>query len=232
MKVAVITFPGSNCDQDCVYAVEEVGGDARLVWHRESDIGAPDAVVLPGGFSYGDYLRAGAIARMSPVMEEVASFAKAGGPVLGICNGFQILCEAGLLPGALLRNDSLRFRSHDTFLRVEDAGTLFTALYEPGQVLRMPLSHGEGNYHADEDALDRLEGEGRVVFRYVGPGGERGPEHNPNGSDRDIAGIVNEAGNVLGMMPHPDRAMEAVLGSADGRPLFRSLVESVASASV
>lgn len=229
-RIGVVVFPGSNCELDVKWALESLGAEAELVWHRDKDLSGLDGVVLPGGFAHGDYLRTGAIARFSPVMRGVEEMAAAGRPVVGICNGFQILCEAGLLPGSLLRNASLRFRSHDTFLRVERTDTLFTSLYTEGQVLRMPLSHGEGNYHADTDTLDRLEAERRIVFRYVGPGGEEGEAYNPNGSDRDIAGIVNEAGNVLGMMPHPDRAMEAVLGSADGRPLFRSLVENLTSA--
>lgn len=230
MKVAIVTFPGSNCDQDCHRAVELAGGTAEYRWHREPGLGGADGVILPGGFSYGDYLRPGAIARMSPVMESVVEFAESGGPVLGICNGFQILCEAGLLPGALLRNESLKFQSQDCWLRVENPATLFTTAYEVGQVLRMPLAHADGNYHADEDALERLEGEGRVVFRYVSPDGRVTTGSNPNGSAHSIAGIVNEGGNVLGMMPHPDRAMEEVLGSTDGRGVFRSLVESVARA--
>ena len=228
MKVAIVTFPGSNCDQDCFRAVELSGGEAVYVWHREADLAGADAVVLPGGFSYGDYLRPGAIARMSPIMDQVMDFARSGGPVLGICNGFQILCEAGLLPGALLRNESLKFQSQDCWLRVENAGTLFTSEYEEGQVLRMPLAHADGNYHADDETLAELEGEDRIVFRYVTPDGELTPEANPNGSAHHIAGIVNEAGNVMAMMPHPDRAMEEVLGSTDGLGVFASLVGSVA----
>lgn len=230
MKVAVVTFPGSNCDQDCLRAVELVGGTAEYRWHGNPGLGGADAVVLPGGFSYGDYLRPGAIARMSPVMESVVEFAEAGGPVLGICNGFQILCEAGLLPGALLRNESLKFQSQDCWLRVENADTLFTRAYDEGAVLRMPLAHADGNYHADEETLSRLEGGGRIVFRYVAPDGRITPESNPNGSAHSIAGIINDRGNVLGMMPHPDRAMEDVLGSTDGRGIFASLVEALAEA--
>lgn len=230
MRTAVVTFPGSNCDYDLYKAVELVGGDPHFVWHRERGLAAYDAVLLPGGFSYGDYLRAGAIARMSPIMEDVVEFANAGGPVLGICNGFQILCEAGLLPGALVRNASLRFVSRDVLLRVEKADTVFTTDYELGQVLRVPIAHGEGNYEAARGTLETLEGEGRVVFRYVDADGEATEAANPNGSWHNIAGIVSAAGNVLGMMPHPERAMEAVLGSTDGVGVFTSLASSFAAA--
>ncbi len=229
MRVAVVTFPGSNCDYDLYKAVQQVGGDVSFVWHRERGLDDYDAVLLPGGFSYGDYLRAGAIARMSPVMEDVVAFANAGGPVLGICNGFQILCEAGLLPGALVRNASLRFVSKAVHLRVEQTGTLFTADYTPGQVLEVPIAHGEGNYVADEPTLECLEAEGRVVFRYVDAEGDPTAEANPNGSWHNIAGIANEPGNVLGMMPHPERAMEELLGSTDGVALFTSLASSLSA---
>jgi len=207
-----------------------VGAEPTFVWHRERGLGGYDAVMLPGGFSYGDYLRAGAIARMSPVMEDVVAYAHRGGPVFGVCNGFQILCEAGLLPGALVKNATLRFESRDVFLRVERTDTLFTADYQAGQVLRIPIAHGEGNYEADEDTLERLESEGRVVFRYVDRDGAVTDEANPNGSWHNIAGIRNEQGNVLAMMPHPERAMEPLLGSSDGLPLFTSLVKSLAAA--
>jgi len=227
MKVAVITFPGSNCDYDLYKAAQQVGGDATFMWHRERGLDGFDAVLLPGGFSYGDYLRAGAIARMSPIMEDVITFANAGGPVLGICNGFQILCESGLLPGALMHNNSLKFESKDVLLRVERADTLFTADYDAGQILRIPIAHGEGNYEADEETLEALEAEGRVVFRYVNAAGETSQDANPNGSWHNIAGITNEAGNVLGMMPHPERAMEELLGSTDGVALFTSIVGSL-----
>jgi phosphoribosylformylglycinamidine synthase subunit PurQ / glutaminase len=231
VRAAVVTFPGSNCDYDLYKAVEQVGGEATFVWHRERvGLGRYDAVLLPGGFSYGDYLRAGAIARLSPVMEDVVVFANAGGPVLGICNGFQILCEAGLLPGALVRNASLRFESKDVLLRVERTDTVFTHDYEEGQVLRVPIAHGEGNYEADRATLERLEAEGRVVFRYVDADGATTEAANPNGSWHNIAGITNEAGNVLGMMPHPERAMEALLGSTDGVALFTSLASSLVAA--
>jgi phosphoribosylformylglycinamidine synthase I len=232
MKMAVITFPGSNCDYDLYKAVQQVGGKATFVWHRERRLHGYDVVMLPGGFSYGDYLRAGAIARLSPVMESVVAFARSGGPVLGVCNGFQILCEAGLLPGALVRNASLRFESRDVHLRVERPDTLFTSEYEGGAVLRIPIAHGDGNYQADDDILERLEGEGRVVFRYVDPTGAVTPEANPNGSWGNIAGIVNAEGNVLGMMPHPERAMEGLLGSADGVGVFTSLMKSPSTAPV
>ena len=232
MKIAVVTFPGSNCDYDCYHAVKMSGAEPLFVWHRDHDLSGADAIVLPGGFSYGDYLRAGAIARFSPVMEDVVAFAEKGGPVLGICNGFQILCEAGLLPGALMRNRTLRFHSFDQCLRVENARTMFTTAYGEGDLLRMPVAHAEGNYEADEATLDRLEAEGQVVFRYVDARGRPTDEGNPNGSARNIAGIVNEAGNVLGLMPHPDRAMEGVLGSTDGRGVFASLVQHLTPAGV
>lgn len=224
MRGVVVTFPGSNCDQDCHAAIERGGGTARYVWHRETDLGSPDLVIIPGGFSYGDYLRPGAIARMSPVMEAVRRFAADGGIVLGICNGFQILCEAGLLPGALLRNASLRFQSHDCHLRVERSDTPFTSGYAKGDILRMPLAHADGNYHAPAEVLAELEGEGRILFRYVTPEGALGEGSNPNGSAHNIAGILNAGGNVLGMMPHPDRALDPLFGSADGLPLFASLL--------
>jgi len=230
MRAAVVTFPGSNCDYDLYKAVEQVGSEATFVWHRERGaLAGYDAVLLPGGFSYGDYLRAGAIARLSPVMEDVAAFAKAGGPVLGVCNGFQILCEAGLLPGALVRNESLRFEGRDVRIRVERTDTIFTQDYAEAQVLRVPIAHGEGNFEADRATLDRLEAEGRVAFRYVDATGEPTEEANPNGSWHNIAGITNEAGNVLGMMPHPERAMEKLLGSTDGVALFTSLASSFAA---
>ena len=232
MKVAVITFPGSNCDQDCVRSVQLAGGSPRYVWHREVSLGDADAVIVPGGFAHGDYLRPGAIARFSPIMDAVIDFARGGGLVVGICNGFQVLCEAGLLPGALLRNRSLRFQSHDCFMRVERADTPCTGEYRVGQVVGMPLSHADGNYYADPETLAALEAEGRVVFRYCDADGAVTPEANPNGSLNNIAGVANAHGNVLGMMPHPDRAIEAVLGSVDGLPLFVSLVGALARAEV
>jgi phosphoribosylformylglycinamidine synthase subunit PurQ / glutaminase len=229
MRVAVVTFPGSNCDYDLYKAAQQVGSAPTFVWHRERGLDGYDAVLLPGGFSYGDYLRAGAIARMSPIMEDVVTFANDGGPVLGICNGFQILCEAGLLPGALVRNDILKFASHDVLLRVERADTLFTSDYSEGQLLRIPIAHGEGNYEADEETLTALEAEGRVVFRYADASGEATDDANPNGSWHGIAGITNEGGNVLGMMPHPERAMEDILGSTDGIGLFTSMASSLST---
>ncbi len=230
MRVAVITFPGSNCDYDLYKAIRLIGGEPAFVWHRQRLQDGFDAVTLPGGFSYGDYLRAGAIARMSPIMEDVLAFARRGGPVLGICNGFQILCEAGLLPGALARNASLRFESRDVLLRVERTDTLFTGDYAPGRILRIPIAHGQGSYEADHDTLDRLEAERRVVFRYVDASGEPTKEANPNGSLNNIAGIISEEGNVMGMMPHPERAMEEILGSTDGRGVFASLARALAAA--
>jgi phosphoribosylformylglycinamidine synthase I len=231
MRIAIVTFPGSNCDYDCYAAVKDVlGVEATYVWHRETDLGGADVVILPGGFSYGDYLRAGAIARFSPIMGAIQRFAAEGGLVLGICNGFQVLCEAGLLPGALIRNRSLKFRSMDVYLRVENAMTPFTTRYREGQRLRIPIAHGEGSYIADEATLDRLEAERRVVFRYVDAEGATTDAANPNGSARNIAGIVNEGGNVLGMMPHPERAVEALLGSTDGLPLFESVIDHLTGA--
>lgn len=222
MRVGVVVFPGSNCDADCYRAVESFGVDVRYVWYQDRDLGGHDLVILPGGFSYGDYLRAGAIARFSPIMDEVVEFAEAGGLVLGICNGFQILLECGLLPGAMLTNAVPRFRCERVHLRVENALTPFTRLCRPGQVLSMPIAHATGNYYADDATLDHLERSGRVVFRYVNREGVAAPEANPNGSCRSIAGITSERGNVLGMMPHPERACEAVLGGTDGRLVFAS----------
>jgi len=231
MRVAVVTFPGSNCDHDCYKAAQEVlGADAYYVWHREHDLKSPDLVILPGGFSYGDYLRAGAIARFSPIMREVMAYGAGGAPVLGICNGFQVLCEAGMLPGALVRNASLQFRGQDVFMRVENATTFYTSAYEPGQVLRLPIAHGEGNFVADVDTLTRLEDEERVIFRYCDAAGRVTPESNPNGSMQGIAGIVNEAGNVLGLMPHPERVVDELLGCTDGRGLFDSIKTGIAAA--
>ena len=231
VKFAVLVFPGTWSDKDCQYVLEhELGQQADLVWHRESNLDAFDAVVIPGGFSYGDHLRCGAIARFSPVMEAVGRFAEAGRPVLGICNGFQILCESHLLPGALMRNDSLQFRCMPTHLRIENAGTMFTSAASVGQVLEIPISHGEGNYFADAETVARLEAERRVIFRYVTPDGEATVDGNPNGSVNNIAGIINERGNVLGMMPHPERAGEARLGSTDGLVIFRSMIASAVEA--
>ena len=229
MKFGIVTFPGSNCDYDTYQAVvETLGEEAVLLWHKDHDLQGSDVVILPGGFSYGDYLRPGAIARFSPIMQEVVQHADRGGPVIGICNGFQIACEAGLLPGALLRNASLKFVCAPIHLRVESSDSLFTSRYERGQSIVLPIAHGDGRYSADDETLDRLEGEGRVVFRYAPSALEAAEAYNPNGSMRDIAGIVNGAGNVLGMMPHPERAVDALLGSADGLPLFESILQRVA----
>lgn len=224
LKLAIVTFPGSNCDYDCFEAAELVGAEPRYVWHREERLGDADMVVLPGGFSYGDYLRAGAIARFSPIMKDVVRFANSGRPVLGICNGFQILCEAGLLPGALIRNASLKFESKHVYMRVENARTIYTSEYEEDDVLKVHIAHGMGNYVADEDVLEQLESENRVVFRYVDADGVETDGANPNGSVHNIAGIINESGNILGLMPHPERAVEDILGSTDGLGLFESLV--------
>ncbi|MBI4282677.1 MAG: phosphoribosylformylglycinamidine synthase subunit PurQ [Chloroflexi bacterium] len=229
MRFGIVVFPGTWSDGDCYHAVKSVlGQDARYVWHKERELPGVDCVVLPGGFSYGDYLRTGAIARFSPVMEEVERFAQRGGLVLGICNGFQILCEAGMLPGALMRNDHLQFRCQWVNLRVENSHTSFTSECKEGQVLRIPISHGEGNYYADEDTLASLNAKGQVVFRYCTPQGEITQAANPNGSLENIAGIINERGNVLGMMPHPERCCESALGGTDGRLIFRSMLKVLA----
>jgi phosphoribosylformylglycinamidine synthase subunit PurQ / glutaminase len=228
VKFGIVTFPGSNCDYDAYHAVvDSLGEHASYLWHKDHDLQGADVVVLPGGFSYGDYLRAGAIARFSPIMREVVAHAERGAPVLAICNGFQIACEAALLPGALLRNAELKFTCQMVRLRVENAETQFTAGYRSGQLIRIPIAHGEGRYTADAEVLDRLEGEGQVVFRYVDVEGEAGAEANPNGSARNIAGIVNDRRNVLGMMPHPERAVDPLLGSGDGLALFESLLARV-----
>lgn len=228
MKAGIVRFPGSNCDEDAFHAVADIlGQEAVYLWHKDHDLQGVDLVILPGGFSYGDYLRAGAIARFSPIMQEVVQHATRGGLVLGICNGFQIACEAGLLPGALLRNNTLRFVSKPATLRVDSIATRFTSQYHVGQIISIPVAHGDGRYTADGDTLARLEGEGQVVFRYVDAAGEATDDANPNGSLRNIAGIVNEAGNVLGMMPHPERAMDPLLGSVDGLPLFHSILDSM-----
>ena len=230
MKFGIVTFPGSNCDDDAVHAVtNHLHEEAVRLWHKDHDLHGADVIILPGGFAYGDYLRVGAIARFSPIMREVVEHARKGGPVLGICNGFQIACEAGLLPGALLRNASLRFVSASVRIRVENAHTPFTSRYEQGQVLRLPVAHGDGRFTAADDVLARLEGEGHVVFRYVNAAGEATAEASPNGALHNIAGIVNAEGNVLGMMPHPERAMDAWLGSTDGLPLFESMLARVAA---
>ncbi|GAA0362356.1 phosphoribosylformylglycinamidine synthase subunit PurQ [Bacillus horti] len=216
MKFAVLVFPGSNCDVDMYHAIKDgLQEEVEYVWHHETDLSSFDAILLPGGFSYGDYLRAGAIARFSPVMGEVVKAAEQGKLILGVCNGFQVLLEAGLLPGAMRRNESLKFRCFQTPLKVENAQTPFTRDYTQGETISIPVAHGEGNYYCDEQTLKELEANNQIVFRYA---------ENPNGSLKDIAGITNKAGNVLGMMPHPERAMEELLGSADGKRLFTSIL--------
>jgi phosphoribosylformylglycinamidine synthase len=230
MKFGIVTFPGSNCDYDAFHAVtEQLGETAVYLWHKDRDLQNADVVILPGGFSYGDYLRAGAIARFSPIMNDVIAHAAAGRPVLAICNGFQVACEAGLLPGALLRNESLRFISRPVHLRVENATTQFTTAYRQGDVLRVPVAHGEGRYTAEADVLAELEANGRVVFRYCDPNGEVSDLDNPNGSVNYIAGIVNDRGNVMGMMPHPERAVDPLLGPPDGLGVFESILAQVAA---
>ena len=233
MKAGVVVFPGSNCDHDTLHVVQEVcGQEARFVWHKDADLSGLDAVVLPGGFSYGDYLRTGAIARFSPVMRAVGEFAGKGGAVLGICNGFQILQEAGLLPGAMLRNRGVKFLSQPVHIRVERDHTIATVGLRVGEVLTMPIAHGEGNFYATDEDLDRLERSGQVVFRYTSRDGRLDDAANVNGSARAIAGISNEAGNVVGLMPHPERAAEPLLGSADGRRVFEALVRAVQARTV
>ena len=228
MKFAVIVFPGSNCDHDAYHVAKHVlGAEAAFVWHKETSLQGADVVVLPGGFAHGDYLRTGAIARFSPVMQEVRRFAAAGGPVIGICNGFQVLLEAGLLPGAMLRNRSLQYQCEHVFVTVEQTDTPFTVACRPGQVLRIPIAHGEGNYYAEPAAIERLEQNRQVVFRYVNAAGDATLEANPNGSVNNIAGLCNDARNVVGLMPHPERACELSLGSADGLVLFESVVKAV-----
>ena len=229
MKFAVVVFPGSNCDHDAYYAAKHVlGQQAEFIWHKETSLGNADVVILPGGFSHGDYLRTGAIARFSPVMAAVAEFAAAGGPVLGICNGFQILLECGLLPGAMLRNRDLKFHCEIVSVRVDQINTPFTNLCSLGQVLRLPIAHGEGNYYAPPELVTSIENQHRVVFRYTNAFGEATDTANPNGALNGIAGICNEARNVVGLMPHPERACQSVLGSADGRIILESAVHALA----
>ena len=231
MKFAVVTFPGSNCDQDAYHAAKDVlGQQAEYIWHKDTDLKGADAVILPGGFAHGDYLRCGAMARFSPVMKSVQAFAADGGPVLGICNGFQVLLEAGLLPGAMLRNRSLKFQCEHVHIRVEQTDTPFTAVCRAGQVLRIPIAHGEGNYFAEPEVVARLEANRQVVFRYSTADGRVTDESNVNGSVKNIAGLCNERRNVVGLMPHPERACEAILGSADGLVIFESVLEWVRSA--
>ena len=227
MKFGVVVFPGSNCDHDAFYAVRNsLGQEAAFLWHESRDLQGCDVVILPGGFSYGDYLRTGAIARFSPILSAIRDFAASGGLVMGICNGFQILLEAGLLPGAMLRNRGLQFICRPVHIRVENAQTAFSNACRPGQVLEIPIAHMEGNYYADPATLEALESAGGVVFRYCSAGGEVSDEANPNGSLHNIAGISNREGNVLGLMPHPERASDPLLGSTDGRFIFQSLVNA------
>ena len=230
MKAGVVVFPGTNRERDIAIALQAVSGRRpRMVWHGETELSGLDLVVLPGGFSHGDYLRCGAMAARSPVMVAIREFAAAGGHVLGVCNGFQILTEAGLLPGALLRNASLRFLSQDCHLRVERADAVFTRHYQPGQVFRAPMAHGDGNYFADSATLDRLEGEGLVTLRYATPEGAVVPEANPNGSARGIAGILSPNGRVMGLMPHPEDLVDPLMGGTDGLPLFAGMAEALAA---
>jgi phosphoribosylformylglycinamidine synthase len=229
MKFAVVVFPGSNSDRDAWYAAGHVMGQrAELVWHKDTDLSGADAVILPGGFAHGDYLRTGAIARFSPIMAAVTRFAERGGPVLGICNGFQVLLEAGLLPGAMVRNRGVKFVSEHVHIKVEQTDTPFTEACARGQVLELPIAHGEGNYFADPDTIRELESHRQIVFRYTDPAGRVSDAANPNGSMNNVAGICNRARNVVGLMPHPERACEASLGSADGRLIFQSIVSHFA----
>jgi phosphoribosylformylglycinamidine synthase len=230
MKFAVIVFPGSNCDHDAYHAATHVlGQSAELVWHKDTDLKGADVVILPGGFAHGDYLRTGAMARFSPIMREVQAFAGRGGPVLGICNGFQVMLEAGLLPGAMLRNRGLKFLCEHVHIRVEQTDTPFTLACTRGQILRIPIAHGEGNYFAAPEVIARLEKNRQIVFRYTTPAGDASDAANPNGSTASIAGICNEARNVVGLMPHPERACESILGSEDGRVMFESVIQFVKS---
>jgi phosphoribosylformylglycinamidine synthase len=231
MKVGVVVFPGSNCDQDAYHAaVDVLGQQGEYIWHKDTDLKGADVIILPGGFAHGDYLRVGAMARFSPVMASVRAFAAAGGPVIGFCNGFQILLEAGLLPGAMLRNRGLKYVCEHVYLRVEQTDTPFTSEARVGQVLRIPIGHGEGNYYAPPELLAQLEANRQVIFRYTDPQGRLDDEWNPNGSVNAIAGICNEQRNVVGMMPHPERACEALLGSTDGLVVLESMVKSAQNA--
>ena len=233
MTFAIVVFPGSNCDHDAYHAVKHVlGADAEFVWHKETSLKGADCVVLPGGFAHGDYLRTGALARFSPVMAEVTKFAEAGGPVIGICNGFQVLLESGLLPGAMLRNRSLKFQCEHVFVKVERTDTPFTRNCRPGQILRIPIAHGEGNFYAEPETIAELERNHQVVFRYVTEAGDAVAAGNPNGSVANIAGICSAKRNVVGLMPHPERACETALGSADGLVLFESVLGAVKEGSL
>lgn len=231
LRTSIVVFPGSNCDRDVKVAIEETTGFApRMVWHGDHTIPPSDLIVLPGGFSFGDYLRCGAMAAHSPIMRDVVAKARGGTPVLGICNGFQVLCESGLLPGVLMRNASLKFICRDVSLRVETTTSFFTRCYREGETIRLPIAHAEGNYFAEPAVLDALEGEGRVAFRYATPDGEVTPGANPNGAQRNIAGITDKTGRILGLMPHPERLFEAALGGTDGRRIFESVLFSVTEA--
>jgi phosphoribosylformylglycinamidine synthase len=233
MNFAVLQFPASNCDQDALHVLQNVfGHSARFVWHKETSLGGVDAVIVPGGFSYGDYLRTGAIARFSPVMQAVQAFAAGGGPVLGICNGFQILCEAGLLPGALIRNRSLQFRCEHVFIKTVTTDSPFTSRIPAGKLLRIPIAHGEGCYFADEATLTTMKSGNQILWQYADAQGNLTDAVNPNGSLQNIAGICNARRNVAGLMPHPERASESLLGSADGRLIFESLIQSLESKAV
>ena len=228
MKFGIVVFPGSNCDHDAYHATKHVlGQDAEFLWHKDADLKGADALILPGGFSYGDYLRTGAIARFSPIMRDVQAFAARGGPVLGVCNGFQILLEAGLIPGAMLRNRSVKFVCAQVHIRIEQTDTPFTCAGRKGQVLQMPIAHGEGNYFAAPDVIAKLEANRQVIFRYTTTHGDVTDEANPNGSVAGIAGLCNEGRNVVGLMPHPERACESALGSADGLVILESAVQSI-----
>jgi len=232
MKFGVVILPGSNCDHDALHVAKDVlGADAEPLWHKDTDLKGADCVIVPGGFAYGDYLRAGALAKFAPIMEPIRRHAEAGGLVLGICNGFQVLTEVGLLPGALMRNQHLRFLSRDVHLRTEEIDTPFTNQLQAGEVFRVPIAHGEGNYFADEATLDALEANRQIIFRYCDAEGRLTPDANPNGSARHIAGICNTRRNVLGMMPHPERCAESILGNAEGLKIFKSIAESYAGAS-
>lgn len=231
LRASVIVFPGSNCDRDMKVAIERITGvPVNMVWHGDASVPASDFIVLPGGFSYGDYLRCGAMAAHSPIMRDVITKAKAGTPVLGVCNGFQVLCESGLLPGVLMRNRSLKFICRDVHLRIDNDTGFFTRAYRKGQVVKLPIAHAEGNYFADTETLDRLEGEGRVVLRYCDKAGEVTDAANPNGAQRNIAGICDATGRIVGMMPHPERLYETALGGTDGRRVFESAVVGFAEA--
>ena len=227
MKFGIVVLPGSNCDHDALHVTSNVlGEDAEVLWHKDTDLKGADCVIIPGGFSYGDYLRAGALAKFAPIMAPIRRHAERGGLVLGICNGFQVLTEAGLLPGALMRNQELRFLSRDVYIRTEESDTPFTNELVAGQILKIPIAHGEGNYFADEATLDELELNGQVIFRYSDDAGRLTSDANPNGSARNIAGICNRARNVLGLMPHPERCSESILGNTDGLAIFKSIVAS------